>query len=575
MHERVEWRAWSEEALAEARRTDKPILLSIGAVWCHWCHVMDRTSYSDAAVIATIAERYVPVRVDNDERPDVNARYNMGGWPTTAILTPDGELMTGATYVPPEQMRAMLEQVADAYDTRKSEILRSLEERFSQLREPPEPDDASLDPSIVAATRAAIEALYDEEFGGFGREPKFPQTEVLEFLVLLDRRERDARLDAMLNKTLLGMARGGMYDHVEGGFFRYSTTRDWTIPHFEKMAEDHAGLIRAYARAWKLLGISALRETLISALGYVKTVLRDPASGFFAGSQDADEDYYSRELAERRALRAPYVDRTVYANWNAGLASAFAVAGAVLDDDLLIAEAAQTLDAIDAGLRDGRGLCFHFRRPGEAPQLPNLLTDQVAYLRALLDLHEVNGEARFRERALALVPAVVATFGDEHGTYVDHVNELPLGRLAIRTPQPGENACFADSLLRLAAMTGDTAHAERAERALRAFSVRYEGLRSFAAPYASAVARALWGGASVAIVGSPEASAGLREAALGLTDPFAAVVTLAPGEPAVAARGFDAAGAPRAYPCRGHVCGPPVDDAFELPLAFASLATAG
>ncbi|MGP6157427.1 MAG: thioredoxin domain-containing protein, partial [Vulcanimicrobiaceae bacterium] len=477
MDERVDWRPWGEQALSEARNADKPILLAIGAVWCHWCHVMDRTSYSDAAVIATIGERYVPVRVDTDERPDVNARYNMGGWPTTAILTPGGELMTGATYLPPEQMRIMLEQVADAYATRKSEILRSLEERFAQFGERQAPDGAALDPSIVTATREAIEGLYDDEYGGFGSEPKFPQTEVLEFLVLLDRRQREGRLDAMLSKTLLAMARGGMYDHVEGGFFRYSTTRDWTIPHFEKMSEDHAGLIRAYARGWRLLGIASLRETLLSAVGYVRTVLCDPATGLFAGSQDADEAYYALGLAERRARCAPYVDRTVYTKWNAGLASAFAVAGAVLDDDTLIGEAAATLDAIDEELRDPRGLCFHYRKPGQAPQLPTLLVDQTAYLRALLDVHEVSGEPRFRERALALEPLIDKIFGDGQGTFVDHVNAEPLGRLAIRNAMPAENASFADSLLRLAAMTGEDAYAERATRTLQAFSQRYAALR--------------------------------------------------------------------------------------------------
>ncbi|MFY9779215.1 MAG: DUF255 domain-containing protein [Candidatus Baltobacteraceae bacterium] len=571
MDERIGWRAWGEDALAEARRADKPILLSIGAVWCHWCHVMDRTSYSDAAVAATIAERYVPIRVDTDERPDVNARYNMGGWPTTAILTPDGELMTGATYVPPEQMRAMLAQVADAYATRKSEILRSLEERFAQFGERPPPDGAALEPSIVASTRDAIEALYDDEFGGFGREPKFPQTDVLEFLVLLDRRRRDARLDAMLSKTLLAMGRGGMYDHVEGGFFRYSTTRDWTVPHFEKMAEDHAGLIRAYARGWQLLGIPALRETLVSALEYVRTVLRDPATGFFAGSQDADEAYYALELPQRRSRPAPYVDRTVYTNWNAGLASAFAVAGAVLDDDALIAEGAATLDSIEAELRDERGLCFHFRRPGQAPQLPTLLLDQVACLRALLDLHEVSGEPRFLRRAIALVPVVVETFGDEHGTFADHANEAPLGRLAVRSVPPAENASFADTLLRLAVMTGSEAYAERAERALRAFSLRYAALRSFAAPYAAAVARSLWGGAGVTIVGTPRASAALREAAFALPDPFAATATFAPGEASLVERGFPGTAGPHAFPCRNRLCGPPVDDPANLSLAFDSL----
>jgi uncharacterized protein YyaL (SSP411 family) len=572
MKREVDWRPWGDEAFAEACRQGKPVLLSIGAVWCHWCHVMDRTSYGDRAVTETIAERYVPIRVDTDQRPDVNARYNMGGWPTTAILTPEGELLTGATYVPPEQMCAMLDEVADAYATRKDEIERALEERAERLRARSGSDDAPLEPSIVPTTLASLEAVYDDRFGGFGSEPKFPQTDVLEFLVLLDRRERDGRLDAMLAKTLLGMARGGMYDHVEGGFFRYSTTRDWAVPHFEKMSEDHAGLIRAYARAWRLLGIAPLRDTLLSALAYLRRTLRDPTTGFFAGSQDADEAYYALPLAERRARPAPYIDRIVYTNWNAGLASAFAVAGRALDDDTLVAEALATLDAIDAQLLDARGLCFHFRRPGEAPQVQNLLIDQVAYLRALLDAHEISGEPRLRERALALSRTVLEVFDDSHGAFVDHANDGGPGRLAMRDSALGENANLADSLLRLSAMTGDQQFAARAERTLRAFAARYAEARSFAASYAGSVARALWGGASVAIIGSPAETAPLREAALSLGDPLLSVVTFEANDPLAAERGLTATGTPRAYPCRGRVCGTPIEDPAELGDAFGVLA---
>src|SRR5579875_3527969 len=211
----IAWRPWEAATFAQAQAEDKPILLAISAVWCHWCHVMDETSYSDPEVIETINERFIPIRVDNDRRPDVNARYNMGGWPTTAILTPEGDPITGGTYIPPSQLKRTLDQVAELYKTHKAEIADG----------------------------------FDPEYGGFGYEPKFPQTDALELLLLEYRRSRalgspDERLYNMLAKTALGMARGGMYDHVEGGFFRYSTTRDWSVPHFEKMAEDHGGLLR-------------------------------------------------------------------------------------------------------------------------------------------------------------------------------------------------------------------------------------------------------------------------------------------------------------------------------------------
>ena len=230
-----------------AREEDRPILLSISAVWCHWCHVMDETSYSDPSVIETINRRFVPVRVDNDRRPDVNARYNMGGWPTTAFLTPDGRTLTGATYLPPAQMHRALDEIARFYAERKDEIaeLPATSRSHDALRE--SAADGDLSDAPIARLLANLESNYDEEFGGFGDEPKFPQPEVLEFLLAEWRVSGNQRYYEMVAQTMRGMSRGGMYDHVEGGFFRYSTTRDWSVPHFEKMAEDHAGLLRVLA----------------------------------------------------------------------------------------------------------------------------------------------------------------------------------------------------------------------------------------------------------------------------------------------------------------------------------------
>jgi uncharacterized protein YyaL (SSP411 family) len=568
----IAWREWNSDAFAEAEATDKPVLLAIGAVWCHWCHVMDQTSYSDPDVMATIAERYVPIRVDTDQRPDVNARYNLGGWPTTAILTPQGDPLTGATYVPPGQMLAMLDEVADAYRDHKDELATALAERAARRNQADPGGSGPIEAGIVDAVREMIVATYDPEFGGFGTEPKFPMTGVLECLALLYARDRDPEIGAMLSKTLLAMARGGMYDHVEGGFFRYSTTRDWTIPHFEKMAEDHAGLLRVYARGLRLLGIDALRETLLSALGYLRTVFRNPATGFFAGSQDADEAYYALPLEDRRKREAPFVDRTVYAGWNAALASGFLAAAGALDDDALASEALVTLDALHERMSDSDGLLFHFRKPGGVPEVRGLLSDQAAYLRALLDAHEYSGEERFRVRAEALAERVVRLFGGADGALVDHAHGERLGRLGVPERPPTENSAIADALLRLSSMTGNEAYAEHARSILGAFASSYGALRIFADTYAAAVARSLWGGAGIAIVGDVAAGADFREAAARLPDPFVTCVTFAPGDPAVAARGFGTVpGACVAYVCRGTVCGPPVQDAGRLREAFDAL----
>ncbi len=245
----IAWRPWGDAAFAEARAADKPVLLAISAVWCHWCHVMDETSYSDPAVISGLNERYIPVRVDNDERPDVNRRYNMGGWPTTAFLTPDGEILNGATYIPPDAMRHYVDEIADVWRDRHAELETRLRAMKEQEAHAHAQRAGEIDPSIVGAISALIRGQYDPEFGGFGREPKFPQPKLLRFVLDEYRRSPNEDLAGVLHKTLAAMAGGGMYDPLEGGFFRYSTTREWGIPHYEKMLEDNAELLWIYSEA--------------------------------------------------------------------------------------------------------------------------------------------------------------------------------------------------------------------------------------------------------------------------------------------------------------------------------------
>jgi uncharacterized protein YyaL (SSP411 family) len=465
-------------------------------------------------------------------------------------------------------MRAAMNVILEAYRDRREEIAEALAQRQQRIVAAKPPVGGTVDESILSATRRAIENVFDEEHGGFGNEPKFPQTDLLEFILLEFERTKDASLERILSKTLRGMSYGGTYDHIEGGFFRYSTTRDWSIPHFEKMTEDHAGLLRVYARTWRTLGTHALRETLLSTLSYIRTTLRDPATGLFAGSQDADETYYASTLEERRAMRAPYIDRTSYTNQTAHMAGAFALASGILADDRLLAESLQTLDTINASLLDEQGLCYHFLIPGRTPRLARQLPDQTAYLRALLDTYEASGEMRLLTRAVTLARKIDETFSGDDGTLADHAGDTQ-GLLAVRaTPLP-ENASFADSFLRLHVITADERYRERAHTALKAFAHRYTSYRTFAAPYASAVARFLHGGAATTIVGAPQASSALREAAHRLPDPLLVTATLPESDPLTAQRGLRAMlGTPVAYICRGKACGAPVTDAADLRTAF-------
>ncbi len=449
----IPWMPWGAQAFERAKSEDKPILLSISAIWCHWCHVMDETSYSETRVIDAINRHFVPIRVDNDRRPDVNARYNMGGWPTTAFLAPDGTTLAGATYLPPQEFERALDEIARFYAEHKDEIVQRAAELHARGGEHSPHSHDDLSDAVIVGLIEELERSYDEEYGGFGDAPKFPQPEVHEFLLGEWRHSRNQRLYEMTARTMISMSRGGMYDHVEGGFFRYSTTRDWSVPHFEKMAEDHAGLLRVLSTLVFFAPTDEFRATLVSAMGYVRRVLRNPQTGFFAGSQDADEAYYMLALQERRTREEPYVDRTSYTNWTCALAGAQCLVARALDDDTLLAEALQTLDNVADRLVDQSGLLYHVLAQGGAPEVRGLLTDQVAYARALLDAHEISGEARFLARARSISERVIENFAASGGGFDDRLRtDDAFGRLALADRPIGENGLFADVLLRLAAL---------------------------------------------------------------------------------------------------------------------------
>ncbi len=565
----IAWLPWDARTFARAAAEDRPILLSISAVWCHWCHVMDETTYSDPGVIETINRRFVPVRVDNDRRPDINARYNMGGWPTTAFLTPDGRTLTGATYLPPAQMHRALEEIARFYHERKGEIGELPAMSRSQDAQLESASAVDLSDAPIARLLANLESNYDEEFGGFGDEPKFPQPEVLEFLLSEWRVSGNQRYYAMASRTMRGMSEGGMYDHVEGGFFRYSTTRDWSVPHFEKMAEDHAGLLRVLATLLIFAPTDDARATLVSATNYVREVLLDPQTGFFGGSQDADEAYFALPLEERRRLIAPFVDRTSYTNWTCALGGAFFHVARALGDDVLLAQAATTLDNVAERLVASDGLLYHVLVPGGEPEVRGLLTDHVAYLRALLDAHEVSGEARFLDRARALAQTTIEAFAAPGGGFYDRlVGSEAFGNLAYPDRPIVENGLLADALLRLDALTGESAHRDRVAQTLAIYAAAAANAGSFAATFARALRRYLSAEVVVRIVGDATKTDEFREAAHRLPSPSVSIRTLT----VQAASQLGMPPERAAYVCVGTACGAPVTQASGLRAAYDALA---
>ena len=326
-HQPIDWHEWGAAAFERAKSEDKPILLDIGAVWCHWCHVIDRESYENAEIAKIINEHFVAVKVDRDERPDVDSRYQsavtaisgQGGWPLTGFLLSDGKPFFGGTYFPPEDQmgrpgfRRILLAVADSYRNKRAELERaanSLADAVSQA-EIFTGARADFDLGIVDAQIKSITQLFDIKNGGFGRAPKFPHSSAIDLVLERYQQTKEKHLLAMAETTLEKMARGGVCDQLAGGFHRYSVDERWLVPHFEKMSYDNSELLKNYLHGWQVTQNPFLRETAEGIISWVNEVLSDQDNGGFYASQDADYsldddgDYFTWSLDELRAALLP------------------------------------------------------------------------------------------------------------------------------------------------------------------------------------------------------------------------------------------------------------------------------
>ena len=326
-HQPIDWHEWGDEAFQKARAEGKPILLDIGAVWCHWCHVIDRESYENPEIAALINQLYIPVKVDRDERPDVDARYQsaigaisgQGGWPLTAFLTPDGKPFFGGTYFPPEDsmgrpgMKRILAAVSEAFKNRRSEVDNSahaLEEAVAKA-ELFHNARGAFDARVIDSVVDAALSRFDATHGGFGHAPKFPHSSAIDLLLERTHWPGGEKLRAVAQKTLDGMAGGGFRDQIGGGFHRYSVDERWCVPHFEKMSYDNSELLKNYLHGYQCTRNDGYREVAEGLIGWVMEVLSDKERGGFYGSQDADQtleddgDYFTWTLNELRSVLTP------------------------------------------------------------------------------------------------------------------------------------------------------------------------------------------------------------------------------------------------------------------------------
>jgi uncharacterized protein len=610
----VDWHEWGDEAFERAQAEDKPLLVSVGYSSCHWCHVMAHESFEDGATAAEMNDLFVNVKVDREERPDVDAvtmeatvgMTGSGGWPTTVFLTPEGKPFYAGTYFPPEprhgmpSFRDVLRAVAAAWRERRADLERQAGRIDESLRAGAL-QRASTEPltsSLLGEASRGIAATFEPAFGGFGRAPKFPAASTLE--LLLRRGDEDAL--QMVEKTLDGMAAGGMYDVVGGGFHRYSVDDRWLVPHFEKMLYDNAVLAPTYLHAWVVTGNERYREVVEETLDYLLREMLLPEGGL-ASAQDADTDgvegltytwtpeeadalelpreklepfehgrfvvrgkldpeLRARALAERATRPQPFRDDKVLASWNGLALAALAEAGYRLERENWLDAARGVAELLLGDLSDERGRLLRSRRDGRASGT-GFLDDYANAAHGLMELHAATGELRWLLEARRVALLAIELFADEErgGFFLspaDGDERVPRTKDLQDTPVPSGNSMLAWVLLRLARIWGDD---ELERRAVSVFRLVEPALTRAPGAFAWMLCGLdLWLSPprELAIAGPVDSP--VARAALAGFDPRA-VVAVGPSDevPLLAGKGL-VNGQPAVYVCERFVCRAPVTD---------------
>ncbi len=707
MHQPIRWYEWGPEAFAAAQRENKPILLDIGAVWCHWCHVMDRESYESPALAEIVNREFIAVKVDRDERPDIDSRYQaavsaisgQGGWPLTAFLTSDGRPFYGGTYFPPDDhygrpgFRRVLESVAAAYREKRDDVLQSAASVMTAIShaEAFAGHAAGFSPRLIDSIVDSALRLFDLRNGGFGAAPKFPHPAALDLILDRYARSGDGPLRTVAETTLEKMARGGVYDQLAGGFHRYSVDEKWIVPHFEKMSYDNSELLKNYVHGYQATGSPFFAAVARDIIRWMDQWLSDREHGGFCASQDADfsldddGDYFTWTLEETRAVLSdeeaevaayhydigdagemhhdpaknvlyvrapveeiavrmgtsaervqalldsakekmyaarlarptPYVDKTVYVNWNALCVSAYLDAARVLD----LPEARRfALRSLDRILAEGvvppstaaqpwllRHVIAYSDPTASHRHVPGLLDDYAFTVLACLDAYQTTADLSYFNFARNVADAMVARFYDPvSGGFFDADVGQPsavarpspaaspdqLGALTARrkpfqdAPTPAGNSAAAIALLRLHGYTHDAGYKEKAEGTLEVFAGLAAQFGMFAGTYGIAGVWFANAPTQVVVIGNDAPAEALHRAALA---PFAlnkevlrfSDSELAPQNlpPALAETLPNLPGVKEgktvAVICSGFVCRPPITDPAELSQVLAeSLALA-
>ena len=481
----VHWQEWNDEIFTLARKLDRPIFLDIGAIWCHWCHEMDRESYDNAAIAAVINELFIPVKVDRDVRPDIDARYQRavtefagsGGWPLTVFLTPEGDVFYGATYLPPETLREVVRQAAQGYRTDRQRVTFTADALRKRVATPTV-RMATLSNDVLTEVVDHIRRSFDSTDGGFSNAPKFPTSNAITLLIERYVQTGDARLLEMVTRTLDKMATGGIRDQLSGRFHRYSTDKSWRTPHFEVMLYTQAELLSAYLDAYALTGRDLYRQVSEQLISFLKGTFAGPDGGFYA-SQDADAgpdddgSYYTWSMAQlEAALSGAEVD-VLRRYYDIGAKGEMANAPRTKDatqnvlwvaasPEQIARDLRKPVDEVKSLIESGRRKMIAARRLRPAPAIDrNILTDWNSMMvSSYLKAYEVLGDEDARAFALKTLDFILKrNFSATAGMY-----HSLLGNERLMPGLLSDQVLTADALLDAYGITGDPNHLIRARQ---------------------------------------------------------------------------------------------------------------
>lgn len=586
----IHWSGWGTQAFERAQAEDKLILLDLTAVWCHACHVMDETTYVDPAVVEILNAAFVPVRVETDQRPDVAARYKHGGWPTTSVLLPSGEILFQANALPPDALLEVLRASDAFYRTNKrdmAERVARIWERVASAQRASRQPQGRLYPEMLPPILEMMKLEYDPVSGGFRDAPKFFEPEALALAFARHFWHEDPEWRQMALFTLDQQLK--LYDPVWGGFFRYAEDADWSHPHYEKLLFIQATNLLNYLEAYQVTGLSQYRAVVEGTMRYVSRFLTDREHGGFYASQDADvrnversgpdvpgHEFFALDESRRLAVGVPAVDQTILTDWNALMIKASLRVSQVLGD----AEARDfALNALRQLYREryqpGRGLA-HLLHDGH-PREFGLLADQVFFADALMEAFLTTGSSQYLQRAKTVVEDAIRLFEDSQGGgYFDRTPSVSsLGLLKFPHKDLPVNAALSMVFSDLFYLTRDSRYREKAEQILQmmmeagSLPVAHAGL---------ALHRFLYYPVHIVVVGekSQVAARRLFDRSLALYAPGKLVRFLDPrvDSLSIGEVAFPKVTGPFAYVCTDRLCSSPIARADTLPDRFQEMVAA-